>query len=508
MSTTELRDVAELEKALSVDHHGIEPIPDGDRDSTAWQQFWIWFGANISPLQWVAGAIGPQLGLSLVQSIAIMVVGQALGALIFGFFALMGKRTGVSQFALGRMAFGRRGNNIPSITNGVITLSWIGLNTYVVLSLATYCLHELGLPNDRTVEYSVAAVIMIIQLVIGTLGFYAIRTFEKWTVPVFGAVMAVMTVLAFSKGKIVWDHSTVHGSGLIRASTALLTAVGIGWGFGWAPWASDYSRFTRREVTEKRLYWASATGTFIALIWLGVLGAAMVSSSTRSDPAELVASLFGVMTIPVLLVIIHGAVAGNIQCVYSAPLCFLAGGIKIKTLGGEHHHRRGGQRRHGRVPGVNQVRYLLHQLHELVRNLDGLVGSDRDHRLLRSQPRTSGRTRAVRVSRDVALWRHSLALARRSRSRAGLRMDVRTRQRFTVPGSDLAGHQRSGLIMAGFDPFWRTGLLVAVPIRSATCHRAFSGIWRRGNGCEDSPAMKPRFQRPAWLRQRLGCRKS
>jgi purine-cytosine permease-like protein len=66
------------------------------------------------------------------------------------------------------------------------------------------------------------------------------------------------------------------------------------------------------------------------LFWLGVLGAAMASSSTNSDPAELVASLFGVMTIPVLLVIVHGAVAGNIQCVYSAPLCFLAGGIKIR----------------------------------------------------------------------------------------------------------------------------------------------------------------------------------
>jgi purine-cytosine permease-like protein len=105
---TELRDVGEFVKALSVDQHGIEPIPDGDRDSTAWQQFWIWFGANISPLQWVAGAIGPQLGLSLVQSIVIMVAGQAAGALIFGVFTLMGKRTGVSQLALGRMAFGRR----------------------------------------------------------------------------------------------------------------------------------------------------------------------------------------------------------------------------------------------------------------------------------------------------------------------------------------------------------------------------------------------------------------
>jgi NCS1 family nucleobase:cation symporter-1 len=143
-------------------------------------------------------------------------------------------------------------------------------------------------------------------------------------------VMAVMTVLAFSKGDIVWNHSTVHGSGLIIAATQLMTAVGIGLGFGWAPWASDYSRFTRPELADKSVYLASVLGTFIPLIWLGVLGAAMASSSTNSDPAELVASLFGVMTIPVLLVIIHGAVAGNIQCVYSAPLCFLAGGIKVK----------------------------------------------------------------------------------------------------------------------------------------------------------------------------------
>ncbi len=329
MPATQLRDVGELEKAVAIDQHGIEPIPDGDRDSTAWQQFWIWFGANVSPLAWVVGAIGPQLGLSLIQSIVIMVVGQAAGALIFGVFTLMGKRTGVAQFTLGRMAFGRRGNNLPSIINGLITLAWIGVYTYVVLDLATYCLHKLGMPDNNATRYGVAAVIMVIQVVIGTLGFYAIRTFEKWTMPVLAVVMAVMTVLAFSKGHVVWNHSTVHGSGLITAATGLLTAVGIGWGFGWAPWASDYSRFTRRDVPDKSVYWASALGTFIALNWLGMLGAAMASSSTNGDPAELVASLFGVMTIPVLLVIIHGAIAGNIQCVYSAPLCFLAGGIKL-----------------------------------------------------------------------------------------------------------------------------------------------------------------------------------
>jgi NCS1 family nucleobase:cation symporter-1 len=330
MSTSGLAELGELEKALSVDQHGIEPIPESDRDSTSWQQFWIWFGANITPTSWVVGAIGPELGLSLVQSIVLMLVGQAAGALIFGFFTLMGKRTGVSQLALGRMAFGVRGNNIPSILQGLITLSWIGLNTYVVLSLSTYCLHRLGLPNNHAVEYTVAGVIMIAQITVGTLGFYAIRTFEKWTVPVLAVIMGIMTVLAFVKGHIAWTHATVHGSGLITSGTEFMTAVGIGWGFSWVAWASDYSRFTRPQVTERRLYWASAIGTYIPMIWLGILGAAMASSSTNSDPAELVASLFGVMTIPVLLVIIHGAIAVNIESVYSAPLCMLAGGIKLK----------------------------------------------------------------------------------------------------------------------------------------------------------------------------------
>jgi hypothetical protein len=42
MAATQLGAVGELEKALAVDQHGIEPIPDDDRDSTAWRQFWIW----------------------------------------------------------------------------------------------------------------------------------------------------------------------------------------------------------------------------------------------------------------------------------------------------------------------------------------------------------------------------------------------------------------------------------------------------------------------------------
>lgn len=66
------------------------------------------------------------------------------------------------------------------------------------------------------------------------------------------------------------------------------------------------------------------------MIWLGVLGAAMASGATAADVGELVASLFGVRTVPVLPVIIHGASAVSVESVCSAPLCTITGGIRFK----------------------------------------------------------------------------------------------------------------------------------------------------------------------------------
>lgn len=55
------------------------------------------------------GALGIQLGLSLLQTLAVIVVGNLFGAALFAAFCLMGHRTGVPQMVLGRLAFGRRG---------------------------------------------------------------------------------------------------------------------------------------------------------------------------------------------------------------------------------------------------------------------------------------------------------------------------------------------------------------------------------------------------------------
>src|ERR1700745_992414 len=113
---------------LKVDVHNIEPIPDADKDSTGPQQMWIWAGANIAPINWALGALGIVLNLWLWETIAVVVLGNALGCGIFAAFTVMGHKTGVNQMVLGRSAFGRRGAYLPSALMFLMTLGWIGVN--------------------------------------------------------------------------------------------------------------------------------------------------------------------------------------------------------------------------------------------------------------------------------------------------------------------------------------------------------------------------------------------
>ena len=52
--------------------HQLLPIPDDARTSTAAHQFWIWAGANLAPINWVLGALGIGLGLSLAAAVATL----------------------------------------------------------------------------------------------------------------------------------------------------------------------------------------------------------------------------------------------------------------------------------------------------------------------------------------------------------------------------------------------------------------------------------------------------
>ena len=322
MSTSELR----------ADVHSVEPIPDADRDSTGLQQMWIWAGANIAPINWVLGALGIVLKLGLMETIAVVVLGNIVGCAIFAAFTVMGHKTAVNQMVLSRSAFGRRGAYLPSLLMFLMTLGWIGVNTYFPVKIGVAILSQFGIPDTGFTNLVVMTLVMVVQVLIGVYGFYAIRTFEKYTVPVTVAIMALMSILAWSwPGVVNWGLTTTLPPGAHFAMLSLLTtAIGVGWGISWVTWASDYSRFVPRSVSSASVFWYSYIGMFVPTVWLAILGATIASVTHDADPAKMVSAVFGgFASILVLLLVLHGPIATNILNVYSAALAALSVGIRL-----------------------------------------------------------------------------------------------------------------------------------------------------------------------------------
>lgn len=123
--------IRNLTNEANYDALGIEPVPDSHRTSTPLDQFWIWAGANVAPINWVLGAIGIQLGLSLIETLLVIIVGNLLGAALFGAICIMGHRTGVPQMVLSRLAFGRRGAYLPTIMQILMPMGWVDRKSVV-----------------------------------------------------------------------------------------------------------------------------------------------------------------------------------------------------------------------------------------------------------------------------------------------------------------------------------------------------------------------------------------
>jgi NCS1 nucleoside transporter family len=320
---------------VRLDAHSIEPIPEADKDSTGWQQFWIWAGANIAPINWILGALGIVLGLGLWETILIVVIGNIVGCAIFAAMTVLGHKTGVNQMVLSRSAFGRRGGYLSSWMQFLMTMAWIGVNTYFPVLLAVGILGHFGINDSFWIKFWVVTGIMVIQVGIGVYGFYLIRTFEKYTVPVTLAIFALMSILAWTRHGVVDWHlkTTLTGAAHFSSVTGLITAIGVGWGISWVTWASDYSRFVPKSVPSKTVFWYSYWGILIPTVWLAVLGATIASADASTDPARLVTDVFGgFVAVLIMVMVLHGPIATNILNVYSSALAAVSAGIKASRI--------------------------------------------------------------------------------------------------------------------------------------------------------------------------------
>jgi toxin CptA len=175
---------------------------------------------------------------------------------------------------------------------------------------------------------------MAAQVLISWLGYRAIAAFERWTVPPTIAVLVLMSVTAWFFLDIDWSYAGPAGDVLgggerIAAMTAIMTAIGIGWGITWFTYAADYSRFVSTDMPRRKLYLASTLGQFLPVVWLGVLGATLATKNGDVDPGQLIVENYGALAIPVLALVIHGPIATNILNVYTFSVAVQALDVRV-----------------------------------------------------------------------------------------------------------------------------------------------------------------------------------
>lgn len=316
----------------------LQPIPESARTNSVSGQFWIWAGANIAPINWVLGALGINLGLGLRDTLIVLVAGNLIGMALFGLFVLMGQRTGVTGMVLSRAAFGRRGAYLPATIQAGLAIGWCAVNTWIILDLVMALLGKVGLVDPAAPNHGakilVAALIMGIQVAISWIGYRAISAFERWTVPPTVVVLVAMSLVAWFHLGVNWGYAgppghVLTGGARWTAMTAVMTAIGIGWGITWFTYAADYSRFVSNRMPRRRLYAASVLGQFIPVVWLGVLGATLATKNGQVDPGQLIVSNYGALAIPVLLLVVHGPIATNILNIYTFSVAAQALDVKV-----------------------------------------------------------------------------------------------------------------------------------------------------------------------------------
>ncbi|MGI5127408.1 purine-cytosine permease family protein [Pseudonocardia sp. CA-107938] len=324
-STTPGRDYGS--KVVAVEPGGNEPIPAEERHGRPIRLFWIWTSPNLEFATVFVGVLSVLVfKLTFGQAVAAILLGNGLASLGHGVLSAHGPRVGVPQMVLGRLAFGYRGNVLPS---GLMTLTsgcgWFAVNSVS----ASFALNELtGMPLVVSL-----VLVVIVQVGVAFFGHNLVQAFERIAFPVLALIFLIGSVIVLTS----FDPAVLPTEGGTGGLAGFLLTFGAVFGYtaGWSPYAADYARYLPADSSRVRTGLAAGLGMFGSTSVLMVVGAASVCAATgaglSSDnpTANFTGLLPGWLAALTLLAIVLGAIAANVLNVYSGAMAFLCLGIDV-----------------------------------------------------------------------------------------------------------------------------------------------------------------------------------
>jgi NCS1 family nucleobase:cation symporter-1 len=310
---------------LTIEGHGIEPIPASARYGSPGRVFTVWFTPNLVPAAFFIGTLvaADFLKIGFTTGLIAIVVGNLIGSILVGALATMGPTTGMAQMPVARLPFGKS-IVLPGLLNWASCIGWDGVNSVfgaAALSALTGLNFLVGL-----------VIIVIAQGILGIFGYEAIHQFEKWGAIALGIMFAILTVsIAGSAGTgmaRVDEFTGLDQLGAFVTYTAIVASFVLAWGL----YASDYTRYLPADSSRGRIFWFTVLGLTLSAGWIEILGLAVADKATGTNVETIRDILGGVLGALALVAIAVGTVAVNAMNDYTGSLSLQAAGIRVRRV--------------------------------------------------------------------------------------------------------------------------------------------------------------------------------
>src|SRR3954454_14585985 len=312
---------------LSIEGHGMEPIPESARYGSVARVFTVWFTPNLVPAAFFLGTLAAAgfIGLGFWTALAAVVVGNIVGSVLVGLLARMGPKTGMAQMPLARLAYGKS-IVIRGLLNWLSCIGWDGINSVfgaAAISILTRLPFVISL-----------LVIVVCQGLLGILGYEAIHTFEKYMALVLGALFVVLTI-AIAGQASTGIARTDAVSGLDQVGAFILYSTIIAsFVLAWALYASDYTRYLPASTDGSRVFLWTVLGLSLSAGWVEILGLLVADKATSAGAVDTINTILAGSPLAALamLAIGIGTVALNAMNDYIGSLSLQAAGVRVPRV--------------------------------------------------------------------------------------------------------------------------------------------------------------------------------
>lgn len=304
---------------LSVETHGIAPVPQGNRYGTARRLFTVWFAPQVNMTVIFTGSLAVALGLGFWLGLAAMAIGTLLGSVAVAYLSTWGPRTGTAQLPNARMAFGSWVAVVAAI-QWLSSIAWDGL---VGLFGGEALAALLGVPFWLAV-----AVVLAAQGVAGVFGYEVIHRMQAVMTVVLGVVFTAFAVRLLGGHQIVVPP-TLAGADLAGAFVMEVT-IALSLGISWASYASDFSRYLPARTSRTAVFGYTLAGlasAYLAVQAIGIAAADTLAVQTADGVRTVMGG--GLLGGIALLAIALGSVASNAMNDYSGSLALQTVGVRV-----------------------------------------------------------------------------------------------------------------------------------------------------------------------------------